>query len=82
MQFEPMLSWKQDTKYVNTHIHIQTEVRAQPYVPAQGHLLQAVGTLESFWIGTGLEPDSNHCAAAPVSTAQSNYVINMILLAA
>lgn len=32
-------------------------------------------------MGTGLEPDSNHCAAAPVSTAQTNHVINMILLA-
>lgn len=32
-------------------------------------------------MGTGQEPDSNHSAAAPVNTAQSNHVINMIQLA-
>lgn len=63
-------------------LYIQTEVRAQlqhtnPRALAAG----CFGTHESFWMDTGLEPDSNHYAAAPVTSAQSSNVMNMILLA-
>lgn len=80
-QFEPIRSWKQDTKYVNIHIYIQTEVRAQSVCTSPRALAAGCWTHESFWMGTGLQSGSNHCAAAPVSTAQTNHVINMILLA-